>query len=142
MGGMRSLMAERSEGELRQMMQDGQFWVFNGKAGMDETPMFSAKRGETIVMESRNDTSFPHAIHLHGHHFRVLERNSVKLAHPDWRDTFTTQRGETVKIAFVADNPGKWLIHCHMLGHAASGAGSQAEAIGFRLAPPLPRVPR
>ena len=28
---------------------------------------------------------------------------------------------ETTEIAFVADNPGKWLLHCHMLGHAASG---------------------
>jgi FtsP/CotA-like multicopper oxidase with cupredoxin domain len=29
--------------------------------------------------------------------------------------------GETREIAFVADNPGKWLFHCHMLSHAASG---------------------
>jgi FtsP/CotA-like multicopper oxidase with cupredoxin domain len=30
-------------------------------------------------------------------------------------------RGETVEIAFVADNPGDWLLHCHMLEHAAAG---------------------
>ena len=83
--------------------------------------MFTAERGETIVLESRNDTAFAHAMHIHGHHFRVLERNGESLEHPDWRDTFTTVPRETVRIAFVADNPGKWLIHCHMLGHAASG---------------------
>jgi len=121
MMGMRALMEDKSEAEIRQMMADGLFWAFNGKAGMDDTPLFAAKRGETIVIESRNDTSFAHAMHLHGHHFRVLERNGEKPAHPDWRDTFTTVPRETVKIAFVADNPGKWLIHCHMLGHAASG---------------------
>jgi len=88
---------------------------------MDDTPMFRAKRGETIVIESRNDTAFAHAIHLHGHHFRVLERGGKALEHPDWRDTYTTVPDETVKIALVTDNPGKWLIHCHMLGHAASG---------------------
>jgi FtsP/CotA-like multicopper oxidase with cupredoxin domain len=30
-------------------------------------------------------------------------------------------RGETVQIAFVADNPGDWLLHCHMLEHSAGG---------------------
>lgn len=122
MMGMRALMdSGMSEDDLRQMMADGNFWTFNGKAGLGESPLFSAKRGETIVIESRNDTSFVHGIHLHGHHFRVLERGGKALQPPDWRDTYTTRPGETVKIAFVADNPGKWLVHCHMLGHAASG---------------------
>ncbi|MEM9632962.1 MAG: multicopper oxidase family protein [Pseudomonadota bacterium] len=121
MGGMQSLMKDGKELGMRQMMEAGLFWAFNGIAGMEEKPMFSARRGETIILESRNDTAFAHAMHIHGHHFRVLERNSEKLEHPDWRDTFTTAPRETVKIAFVADNPGKWLIHCHMLGHAASG---------------------
>lgn len=121
MGRMRSAKMNGQDLSMRELAQAGNFWAFNGQAGMGDKPMFSAKRGETIVLESTNGTAFPHAIHLHGHHFRVLERNGKKLDHPDWRDTFTTQRGETVKIAFVADNPGKWLIHCHMLGHAASG---------------------
>jgi FtsP/CotA-like multicopper oxidase with cupredoxin domain len=121
MGGMRSMMDGRTREELNQMMQDGLFWVLNGKAGMGDEPMFKASRGDTILIESRNDTAFAHAMHLHGHHFRVLARNGKNLEHPDWRDTFTTVPEETVRIAFVADNPGKWLIHCHMLGHAASG---------------------
>ncbi|WP_209017298.1 multicopper oxidase family protein [Roseibium aggregatum] len=121
MGGMRSLMRDGVSLNPREMMEAGLFWAFNGSAGMEDTPFFTANQGETIVLESRNDTAFPHAIHLHGHHFRVLERNGVKLDHQDWRDTFTTVPEETVKIAFVADNPGKWLLHCHMLGHSASG---------------------
>ncbi|WP_422383704.1 multicopper oxidase domain-containing protein [Roseibium album] len=121
MGGMRSLLEDRTEEDVRSMMQDGQFWTFNGIPGMQDQPMFSARRGETVVLESRNDTSFAHAMHVHGHHFRVLARDGETLEHQDWRDTFTTDPRETVKIAFVADNPGKWLIHCHMLGHAASG---------------------
>lgn len=119
MGGMRGMMGSRED--MQRRMREGLFWSFNGKAGKDDTPMFSATTGETIVIESRNDTAFAHAIHLHGHHFRVLERNGEKLSNADWRDTYTTVPEETVKIAFVADNPGKWLIHCHMLGHAASG---------------------
>ncbi len=38
-----------------------------------------------------------------------------------FRDTLLMFGGETRTIAFVADNPGKWLFHCHMLSHAASG---------------------
>ncbi|MEP3046245.1 MAG: multicopper oxidase family protein [Roseibium sp.] len=122
MMGMRSLMESgKSENDIRQMMEEGNFWAFNGQAGMGEAPMFKATRGESIIIESKNETSFAHAMHLHGHHFRILERGGKKLDHPDWRDTFTATPGETVKIALVADNPGKWLIHCHMLGHAASG---------------------
>lgn len=122
MGGMRFLLSSGiSQEELRDMMQDGKFWAFNGQAGMGDNPLFTAKRGETIVMESRNESNFPHAIHLHGHHFKILERDGELLPEQDWRDTFITTRQETVKIAFVADNPGKWLVHCHMLEHAASG---------------------
>ncbi|QFT31062.1 Multicopper oxidase mco [Labrenzia sp. THAF82] len=121
MGGMRALMRTRSEDDLRQMMSEGQFWTLNDTAGMSEQPMVTLKRGQTVVLDSLNETSFPHAMHIHGHHFRVLERNGRELVHQDWRDTFTSEPNERVKIAFVADNPGKWLIHCHMLGHAASG---------------------
>lgn len=129
MGGMRALLQERTEDEVREMVQDGRFWTFNGVAGMQSEPMFNARRGETIVLESRNDTSFAHAMHIHGHHFRVLERDGEPLEHQDWRDTFTTQPQETGKIALVADNPGKWLIHCHMLGHAASGMMTWFEVV-------------
>ena len=37
------------------------------------------------------------------------------------RDTLLVQPGETVEVAFVADNPGNWLLHCHMVEHAAAG---------------------
>lgn len=121
MGRLRLAERNGEEMSMRQLAGQGYFWAFNGQAGMGKAPFFTAQRGETIILESVNDTAFPHAIHLHGHHFRVLERNGEKLSHPDWRDTYTTARGETVKIAFVTDNPGKWLVHCHMLGHATSG---------------------
>lgn len=121
MGGMQSMMHNGMEMDMRQMMSEGLFWAFNGIGGMEDEPMFKASPGDTIVLESRNDTAFPHAIHLHGHHFREIERNGRNLEFQDWRDTFISAPRESVKIAFVADNPGKWLIHCHMLGHAASG---------------------
>ena len=105
----------------RRYVETRQFWGLNGVAGMAQEPLFRAQRGESIIIDSLNDTAFAHAMHTHGHHFQILSRNGVEVAHPDWRDTFISDRGERVKIAFVADNPGKWLIHCHMLGHAAAG---------------------
>lgn len=91
--------------------------------------MFRAKKGQTVVLTTDNQTGWPHGIHLHGHHFQIIEHNGRRPEHIDWRDTFTIDRDETVKIAFVADNPGKWLLHCHMLEHAASGMNTWFEVV-------------
>lgn len=96
----------------------GDVWAFNGVSGVSETPFASFKRGETAVFDLVNDTSFPHGIHLHGHHFHELTPDGSL---GDLRDTSLVERGASRKIAVVLDNPGKWLLHCHMLGHQASG---------------------
>lgn len=104
-----------------QMMGGKLMWGLNGIADMPKDPFFSLKKGQTVAVTTTNNTNFAHAMHTHGHHFRVLERNGQKLPANIWRDTFLIAPRESVKIAFVADNPGKWLYHCHMLGHAAGG---------------------
>ena len=65
-----------------------------------------------------NDTSWPHAMHLHGHHFRAIAPDGSE---GPLRDTLLMNRGETVDVAFVADNPGDWLLHCHMPEHSVAG---------------------
>ena len=60
----------------------------------------------------------PYAMHLHGMHCHEIAPDGSLGA---LRDTTLLDRGEMRDIAFVADNPGKWLLHCHMLSHAASG---------------------
>lgn len=105
----------KSFGEL---VQANEFWSFNGTVGMTEAPLASVSRGETIALEIYNDTSFPHAMHLHGMHFREIGRDG-NLG--PLRDTLLMAGGKTSTIGFVADNPGDWLFHCHMLSHAASG---------------------
>ena len=119
MGGMRGAMMGGRMSSMRDMMQAGQFWAFNGSVGgMDGSPLASLSRGETVRIKITNDTSFPHAMHLHGMHFHEIAADGSLGA---LRDTTLLQRGEVRDIAFVADNPGKWLLHCHMLSHAASG---------------------
>lgn len=96
----------------------GQFWVFNGVAGTPEEPLIEASAGETLRIPITNRTAFPHAMHLHGMHFReVLDTGELG----PWRDTLLVQRDETREIAFVAETPGNWMFHCHMAAHQMSG---------------------
>ncbi|MCF6320841.1 MAG: multicopper oxidase family protein [Rhizobiaceae bacterium] len=99
-----------------------QVWAFNGVANLADEPFFSIARNETIIIETFNDTSFMHAMHLHGHHFRIIDSGDGVTNHnAPWMDTYMIKPAQTTRIAFVADNPGKWLLHCHMLEHAAAG---------------------
>ncbi len=99
-------------------------WAFNGVSGLQDTSFAIFKRGETAVINLINDTTFPHGIHLHGHHFHELNDDGSL---GDFRDTSLVERGASRKIAAVFDNPGKWLLHCHMLGHQASGMKTWVE---------------
>ncbi|WP_227010516.1 multicopper oxidase family protein [Pelagibius marinus] len=124
-GGAMGNMAQATyQGEtlaIRDLVGKGQVWALNGTAGMTDTPLFSAPRGRSVTIDMRNDTAWPHAMHFHGHHFKVVERNGKPTGSEAWKDTVLLERLESAKIAFVADNPGKWMIHCHMLEHQAAG---------------------
>jgi FtsP/CotA-like multicopper oxidase with cupredoxin domain len=103
-------------------------WTMAGLAssGHHGPALFSVPRGRVVVLAFRNDTAFPHAMHLHGHHFRLLD-NLDDGWKPFWLDTVLIAPRERARIAFVADNPGKWMIHCHMLEHQESGMAAWFE---------------
>ncbi|WP_036479673.1 multicopper oxidase family protein [Nitratireductor basaltis] len=130
-GAMGKQVEMRYNGEVlegEEVIEARQFWSFNGVANLAEAPLFTAQLGRSISLTIVNETAFPHAMHLHGHHFRVLSRSeaSVDDGKP-WRDTFLIGPSQTTHIAFVADNPGRWLLHCHMLEHAAAGMNTWFE---------------
>lgn len=130
MSGIDGVIFEGREISGEDFRKTRQVWAFNGVANLAKLPLFQARRGETIVLETVNRTAFPHAIHTHGHHFRILERsNSTVREDRPWRDTFLIGPEQTTKVAFVADNPGKWLLHCHMLEHAAAGMNTWFEVL-------------
>jgi FtsP/CotA-like multicopper oxidase with cupredoxin domain len=58
-------------------------------------------------------------MYLHGHHFRLLDRLDDGWK-PYWLDTIPAIARQTVRIAFVAEGPGRWLIEDHAIGGAAS----------------------
>lgn len=123
-GAMRWLESAKLDGETvdgRTLAQKGMFWAFNGQVGRTDTPLFTATRGETIVVDMINDTAWPHGIHLHGHHFREIRVDDAGNGMGPWRDTILLQRDERRRVALVADNPGDWMLHCHMLEHQAAG---------------------
>lgn len=119
MGGLRAATLDGQSMNFRQLVQEGKFWAFNGAIGrMEDPPLAKLSRSEHVRLKILNDTAFPHAMHLHGMHFHEVSE-SGELG--PLRDTTLIFGDQTLEIAFVADNPGNWLLHCHMLSHAASG---------------------
>lgn len=118
MGAMRGARLNGEPMSMRQLVEHGRVWAFNGQADMPEAPLLTVERGRTARIRIVNDTGWPHAMHLHGHHFRRIDRDGRR---GPLRDTLLMRRQEETEVAFVADNPGDWLLHCHMLEHAVAG---------------------
>ena len=118
MGGMRKATMGGQVTGIRDLAAAGKIWDFNGTVDKSDSPLVEASLGETVRIAMTNDTAWTHGMHLNVHHFRLIGREG---ALGPLRDTILMNRGETVEIAFVADNPGDWLLHCQMLEHSASG---------------------
>jgi FtsP/CotA-like multicopper oxidase with cupredoxin domain len=103
-------------------------WALAGVAatGHDGPPMFTVPRGTTVVLNYINRTMFPHAMHVHGHHFRAFDESGEGFK-PCRLDTVIVDVEHSVRTAFVADNPGKWMLHCHMVEHMAAGMAAWFE---------------
>ncbi len=130
MGGMRGARVAGPAGtgpyqDIRGMVTKGVVWAINGVA-VPETaraiaPLATLKRGATHILAMENRTAWDHPMHLHGHSFRVLSRNGKPEPHRPWQDTVLLRPEDKVEVAFVADNPGKWMFHCHVAEHMAAG---------------------
>jgi FtsP/CotA-like multicopper oxidase with cupredoxin domain len=102
------------------------FWTINGSPWPDRKhnqlppPLAVLKRGQSYIFELENKSAFTHPIHIHGHTFSVL-RSSKQHLPPHHSDTVLLLPKERVEVAFVADNPGAWMLHCHVIEHQESG---------------------
>ncbi len=112
-------------GGMMRMMHSNTAWFINGvaadEASHDMAPMLTLEKGKSHVIAMTNATAWHHPIHLHGHSFRVGSRNGQPTHNREWQDTVLISPREKVEIAFVADNPGDWMFHCHVLEHQAGG---------------------
>ena len=94
-------------------------WGINGKRYGEDTPLH-ARAGERVELVMRNRTMMAHPMHLHGHHFQVVAINDRRFAGAV-RDTVLVPAMGSVAVAFDADNPGKWALHCHNEYHMMAG---------------------
>ncbi len=130
-GAMGNLREAEYKGEIMSLrdlvMQHGMFWAHNGvvippiEEGDIGKPLFEFKQDRSYILHLTNDTAFDHPVHLHGHSFHVIALNGKAVDEPIIQDTVLIQPGQRVDIAFVADNPGDWAFHCHVLEHAQAG---------------------
>lgn len=123
MGGMMGAMMNGRRMDMREMMAHGMGWAINGVSveGHIHEPLLTLRKDASYVLALRNETAWHHPMHLHGHAFRVIARNGQPTARCEWQDTVLIPPRESADIAFVADNPGDWMFHCHILEHQAGG---------------------
>ena len=84
-------------------------WVTPANFAPASSPAFRAKPGRTVVLALTNRAAIPTVFHLHGHHFRLLDRLDDGWK-PFWLDTLAIEAGQTQRIAFAAEHAGRWLI--------------------------------
>ncbi|WP_434458340.1 multicopper oxidase family protein [Stutzerimonas urumqiensis] len=106
---------------------NGQAWDVNDKTCADR-PIARLKLGQSYLFELRNMAQYQHPIHLHGMSFKVLASNRRKIE-PYFTDTYLLGKNETAKVAFVADNPGVWMFHCHVIDHMETGLMAAIEVV-------------
>jgi FtsP/CotA-like multicopper oxidase with cupredoxin domain len=94
-------------------------WTINGKTWKNHDPL-QVKQGERVAFDIFNHSMMAHPMHLHGHHFQVLAIDGHPLPGA-MRDTVLVPPMTLMRIAFDANNPGRWLFHCHNLYHMAAG---------------------
>lgn len=84
-------------------------WSMPAQFDPGSTPGFRVKRNRAVVLTLTNRAAFPVTFHLHGHHFRLLDRLDDGWK-PFWLDTLVVGPGQTHRVAFKADTAGRWLL--------------------------------
>jgi FtsP/CotA-like multicopper oxidase with cupredoxin domain/plastocyanin len=93
----------------------------NGKL-FPNVPDIIVKKDQLTKITYINNSNLTHPMHIHGQFYSVLKINGVPVTgSPIHLDTVLVKPGETAEVAVLADNEGIWMIHCHVLEHAANG---------------------
>ncbi|RXZ02162.1 multicopper oxidase family protein [Fictibacillus sp. S7] len=121
--------------DLGTKMKSGEMvYTINDKT-YPKTKNLQVNKGDKVKVTLKNTSmdNSDHPMHLHGHFFQVLSKNGkpVKGA-PLMKDTLNVKPGETYEVAFVADNPGNWMFHCHDLHHASAGMMTMVKYKNFK----------
>lgn len=107
-------------------------FLIDGKAA-SAIPIVAVKANQRVLLRLINLGNLTHAIHLHGHTFRIVATDGNPLAPAaQWRkDTVQISPGERVDLEVVTYNPGVWMLHCHMPNHGDNGMMTLFQYEGF-----------
>jgi FtsP/CotA-like multicopper oxidase with cupredoxin domain len=93
-------------------------WATPARFAPSSAPAFGARPGHAVVLALVNRAEIATVFHLHGHHFRLLDRLDDGWK-PFWLDTLAVEPGQTQRVAFLAEHTGRWLIEAFATDWAA-----------------------
>lgn len=108
-------------------------WHINGKA-IFEDHRIGINEGDIVRFTFENQTMMHHPMHLHGHFFRVINKNG---AYSPLKHTVDVPPGMTRAIEFFANEPGEWMLHCHNLYHLKTGMARVVKYMSFTPKPEI-----
>jgi len=102
-------------------------------------PPIVVTEGDEVLLRLINAGTLAHPFHTHGHSFRIVatDGNPVPRAAQLTKDTVLIAPGERYDLAFEANNPGVWMVHCHIENHAANGMMTVIQYAGATPTGPL-----
>lgn len=106
-------------------------WHINGKA-ISEDRLININEGDIVRFTFENETMMHHPMHLHGHFFRVLNKNGD---YSPLKHTVDVPPMGTRTIEFYANEPGQWMLHCHNLYHMETGMARVVRYNSFKMTP-------
>ena len=92
-------------------------WTINGRVFDPDDEGLPVSDGQRVRLAFTNNSTMWHPMHLHGHTFAVVRQRVPGVR----KDTVIVRPGERVSVDFDADNPGKWMVHCHNAYHQEAG---------------------
>jgi FtsP/CotA-like multicopper oxidase with cupredoxin domain len=101
--------------------------VLNGRSGPAATPLV-VRQGERVRIRFVNLGMDHHPMHIHGHTFQVTGTEGGRIPQTAWWPGNTVLVGvaQARAVEFVANNPGDWMLHCHLPHHMMNQMSSQA----------------
>jgi FtsP/CotA-like multicopper oxidase with cupredoxin domain len=92
-------------------------WTINGEPWSKTNPL-QIRQGQRPTLAFDNTTVMYHPIHLHGHTFQLIKADGTPGAR---KDTVIVLPKQKLNAVLVADNPGRWVMHCHNNYHQVAG---------------------
>lgn len=135
--------ARRGPGD--QMLRGGElgsdYFLMNGRMHGSVPPMV-VRSGERVLIRLINAGNQPHAFHTHGHSFTIVatDGNSVPVVARWTKDSLLIGPSERYDLLLTADNPGVWMVHCHMEHHMANGMMTLLAYEGYEPTGPIAAV--